>query len=428
MRIRTAKKVAQRIDLQYFKRARGIRRWRLVLSGVAPLAALLWIAGAAAAGNRRPYSAGPVAPAHAFAEQKCEVCHSAPDRAEHAPAGFRRHATETACLTCHAAPPHAANQKTPPACAAGHQEHRGRIALARTADRFCLECHGTLQASHGPSALAAAVGPFPDGHPEFAAVRAGAPPDPGRVRFNHAVHLKDTVRGPNGPERLECPTCHVPDVSRAAAHRSKPASSGLMAPVSYRQQCARCHPLFFDERISYAAPHDTPEKVRAFVQQALLDYIGHHPDEISTPDTAFRRVPLNFRRPIDAPAPSSGEWAARRGRADERILWNTCAGCHEGRGIDQMGRPVFEKTNIAKQWMPRASFDHNAHGMLKCTGCHAAEASTQTSDVLLPPRAACAACHARSTGAESRCFECHLYHDWTKAHRVQPAYSPADFK
>ena len=163
-------------------------------------------------------------------------------------------------------------------------------------------------------------------------------------------------------------------------------------------------------------------------QQALLDYIGQHPGEISKPDTAFRRVPLNFRRPIEAPARSSGEWAARRGRADERILWNTCAGCHEGHGIDQVGRPVFEKTNIAKQWLPRASFDHNAHGMLKCAGCHAAEASTQTSDVVLPTRAACAACHAPSKGAESRCFECHSYHDWSKAHRVQPSYSPADFK
>ncbi len=108
MRVRTAKQRAQRIDLNYFKHAHGMRRWRTLLSAALPVAALLWIGGAAAAGSRRVYSAGPVASAHAFAEQKCEVCHSAAtraglaaDRADHGDQRLRRHTTEAACLTCH---------------------------------------------------------------------------------------------------------------------------------------------------------------------------------------------------------------------------------------------------------------------------------------------------------------------------------------
>ena len=78
--------------------------------------------------------------------------------------------------------------------------------------------------------------------------------------------------------------------------------------------------------------------------------------------------------------------------------------------------------------MPRAGFDHTPHLMVKCQSCHAAEASSKTSDVLMPNQATCASCHAPAKGAESRCFECHRYHDWTKSHPVSPSYSLTDFK
>ena len=68
MRVRTAKQRAQRIDLNYFKHAHGLKRWRILLSLALPLAALLWVTAYAAAGSRTPYSAGPVSSAHAFAE------------------------------------------------------------------------------------------------------------------------------------------------------------------------------------------------------------------------------------------------------------------------------------------------------------------------------------------------------------------------
>src|SRR5215207_339967 len=127
MRVRTAKTLAQRIDLYYFKRARGMRRWRYLLSAAAPLVALAWVSGFAAAGSRAPYSPGPVSGAHAFTELRCEACHAGST----APVSFRAHTTDTACLTCHDAPVHAANQTPAPSCATCHQEHRGRPQIAR---------------------------------------------------------------------------------------------------------------------------------------------------------------------------------------------------------------------------------------------------------------------------------------------------------
>ena len=108
------------------------------------------------------------------------------------------------------------------------------------------------------------------------------------------------------------------------------AWQGFMAPITYQENCARCHPLFFDERIEQAAPHVKPDAVHAFVQQALAAYIQKNPGDINKPDAAFRRVPLNFPRPPEPPARNAQEWVARRLSSDERLLWNkTCAECHE---------------------------------------------------------------------------------------------------
>jgi predicted CXXCH cytochrome family protein len=201
-----------------------------------------------------------------------------------------------------------------------------------------------------------------------------------------------------------------------------------MAPITYQQQCARCHPLFFDERVDQQAPHDLPEKVRPFVRQALASYIQQNPADLTRPDDEVRRVPLNFPRPVESPARTPQEWVARRAAFDERLLWGkTCAECHTfARASGDF--PVYEKTNITRQWMPRAAFDHTPHAMVTCDSCHAARESTKTSDVLLPKQAVCATCHAPSRGAESRCFACHGYHDWTKTQPVSSPYTLRDFK
>src|SRR4029077_13975900 len=128
MRVRTAKALAQRIDLYYFTRAQGMRRWRILLSIAVPALALLWVVVLAAGGSRKPYSPGPVSSAHAFTETKCEACHTGfsdqRNPAENsAPTPFRAHASDRASLSCHDAPVHAPNQTAPPGCATCHQDH-----------------------------------------------------------------------------------------------------------------------------------------------------------------------------------------------------------------------------------------------------------------------------------------------------------------
>src|SRR5262249_42157662 len=201
-----------------FKHAQGLGRWRIGLSIALPAAAILWIGGAAAAGSRKPYSAGLVSRSHAFAEARCQVCH--------AETSFRRHTTQRACLTGPDAPAHAANQTPPPACSTCHRDHRGRVELSKTDDRFCVECHGDLRTTHGDPKVATSVKTFPSGHPEFA---AGRLQDPGRVKFNHAAHMKDTLRGPRGPETLTCGTCHTPEIARTVANPKRRAATGWMA-------------------------------------------------------------------------------------------------------------------------------------------------------------------------------------------------------
>jgi hypothetical protein len=311
------------------------------------------------------------------------------------------------------------------------------VQLAKVDDRLCVSCHGdiTTKTSGHPAAVANA-GRFPSGHPEFAVLRTGAK-DPGGLKFNHATHMKkEGVRGPNGPEQLQCVQCHRPEVARTMGRRA--IKTGLMAPITYKNDCARCHTLFFDERIDAAAPHDSQPAVRAFMTAALQQYIAAHPGDIDKPDSMFRRVPLNFPRPVEPPARNASEWVSRRLSFDERIMWNkTCAECHVVDrevtanqdlmpGVQPFTR--YLQSRLTTRWMPRASFDHMAHQMVRCQSCHAAETSRDTADVLMPPEAACATCHAPGKGAETRCFECHQYHDWAKAHAVTPGFTLGDFK
>jgi DnaJ-class molecular chaperone len=69
-------------------------------------------------------------------------------------------------------------------------------------------------------------------------------------------------------------------------------------------------------------------------------------------------------------------------------------------------------------------FDHDTHKLLKCMECHTqAPASQATSDVLIPGIQTCQKCHrSGANSAESRCFECHTYHDWTKEKEVKGTF------
>lgn len=427
---RTTKKLAQRIDLNYFKRPHPFRRWRFWLSVAAPLMAILWLAWYGVAGNNRVYSGGRISPAHAVLATKCDACHLK------MASSFSAKASDQACLSCHNGPIHHANQTFTPNCASCHEEHQGRMRLAATADASCTQCHANLRTTGAPTRFVRDIENFGSGHPEFAALRPGAV-DPGTIKLNHAVHMKRNLAGPNGPVQLDCDDCHRPPTSTQAWRFGSAQTAAIsiaqksdlsvaisarayMAPVTYAKHCVACHGLQFDKRFTESAPHDTPQVIHPFLVQKFQQYIATHPSELHEmgPDRTLPQRPL----PVAVRVLTREQWVAERVSESEELLWRkTCKQCHALSIPGDGGLPTVAKSNITARWMPHADFNHDRHQMLKCTECHAgALTSHETADILVPGIATCEKCHhSGSDGAESRCFECHTYHDWTKEKEVK---------
>ena len=448
-RTRTTKKLAQRIDLNYFKRATPLKRARLWLSVLFPLLALVWISWHGFSGDRRVYSSGRMSKAHAVLEKECAVCHLQTAGA------FSAKAADTACLACHDGPIHHANQPFAPACTDCHSEHRGRVTLTATSNQSCAQCHGGLKTRGGAPLYEAHIESFEEGHPQFAALRGDAH-DPGSIKLNHAIHMKPIRRGPTGPiVQLECGNCHRPtsvDVDltyadpkyRAATVSYKESDEvlpvhtsvlmaprpitgrELMAPVKFANACASCHLLTFDKRFDDGVPHDKPEVVHAFLVKKFQDYISAHPADVRVvrdPGRDLTGKPLAPTVRLLTPT----QWVAERIAEDEDLLWRkTCKQCHALTfGLRQDDLPIVQEAKTTVRWMPHAKFDHDAHRGFACVSCHEkALTSTETSDVLLPGIATCQTCHAPGPDhAESRCFECHTYHDWSKRKEVTPKFT-----
>src|SRR5262249_55024742 len=139
------------------------------------------------------------------------------------------------------------------------------------------------------------------------------------------------------------------------------------------------------------------------------------------------------------------QWVAERTADAEQLLWRkTCKQCHAlafapqtlsagnpeitaTSGVDApapggTALPRVEHAHTTLRWMPHAKFDHDAHRGFSCISCHEkALTSSESSDILLPGIATCQTCHAPGPDhSESRCFECHTYHDWQRRKEVAP--------
>jgi hypothetical protein len=460
-RTRTTKKLAQRIDLNYFKRPTPLKRAKVWLSILLPVLALAWVAERGFSRDSRVYSSGRMSRAHAVLEKECATCHV------QQVGGFSGKAADNACLSCHDGPVHHPNQVKTLVCATCHNEHRGRVDIIATSNRSCAECHGELKTNHGAPGYATHIRSFEDGHPQFAALREGSQ-DPGTIKLNHAIHMESIRRGPNGPiVNLECGDCHRPATVKsqwtyadARYMATKPTYTDeeeilavkadtlspqapmtgreLMAPVKFARACASCHLLTFDKRFDDGVPHDKPEVVHAFVVKKFQDYIAAHPNEARVtrdPDRDLAGKPRLPEVRILMPA----QWVAERTAEAEELLWRkTCNQCHtlkhvrtreaSANGLPALASdylPEVAASNTVARWMPHARFDHDAHRGFTCVSCHQqALTSTETRNVLLPGIATCQTCHAPgSDRAESRCFECHTYHDWSKRKEVTPKFT-----
>jgi hypothetical protein len=447
-RTRTTKQLAQRIDLNYFKRSSRYKQARFWLCILLPVLAVVWIAWRSVARDSRVYSSGRMSAAHAVLEKECAACHL--QRADI----FSAKAADSACLACHDGPVHHASQAKTLECATCHTEHRGRVNIAATNNQTCAECHGSLKTATGSPHYAAHIRSLDDGHPQFAALREGAR-DPGTIQLNHAIHMKPIRRGPTGPVvQLDCADCHrsarvsspwpyadakyiavnhsysEQDESRSLptgtlAGRAPMTGRELMAPVKFATACAACHLLTFDKRFDNGVPHDKPEVVHAFLVKRFQDYVAVHPAEVRVvrdPSRDLTGKPLPPEVRILTPT----QWVIERTADAEALLWRkTCKQCHALTPSNGTPLPEVAPSKTTVQWMPQAKFDHDAHRGFTCVSCHEkALTSTESSDVLLPGITTCRTCHAPgSDHAESRCSECHTYHDWSKRKEVAPKFT-----
>jgi hypothetical protein len=487
-RTRTTKTVAQRIDLNYFKRPTAFKRAKSCLAVLAPTIALAWLGVHFFGHDHRVYSSGRLSEAHAVLEKECAACH-VPQAGK-----FSAAAADSACLACHDGPlHHATNVNAKLACAECHVEHRGRVNLVATKNQSCAQCHGDLSAANRDSNYAKHIRSFADGHPEFAALRSvpGTPAsDSGTIKLNHALHLRSIRRGPTGPVvQLDCVSCHAagavnPDLTygdatyRAASVSYKDSDEvlqissdtmqpflpitgrELMAPPKFANACAGCHLLTFDKRFDEGVPHDKAEAVHAYLVKKFTEYIAAHGPELHEVLDPQR----NFTGAASGPGVrllSPSQWVAERVAVSEELLWHkTCSQCHaisetklrdvkiarwdtaDSRAATRRATPPATEAdsnmsqsvislpkvapaNITLQWLPNARFDHDAHRGFSCTGCHPnALTSTESSDILIPGIATCQKCHSPGPEhAESRCFECHTYHDWARRKEVKATFT-----
>jgi hypothetical protein len=481
----TGKQRASRIPLDYFKRSNYVERWKLWLTGLALVLAVGWWASGWVSSDQGTmrYSRGPVAAVHATWESECMTCHTSfkPIDSKNWAATVLGHSTAERCETCHAGPPHQANQKpeSTPSCAGCHHDHQGRNAMLNwVADSDCTRCHQNLEQhmTGGKPVSENQVTRFDKGHhPEFSILREPKQTDPGKLKFDHQLHMtpglvvtqggkpwtlasipneadreryKRQGQGPNDPVKLDCTSCHQTDSAdfRIKGERmaglpvsvfSKRSEGAYMVPITYENQCRACHPLTFDAAApNLEVPHRLqPEAVTNFLWGAYTsEYVKKHPElppaTVPLPGKELKVEDEKARAEIKSQVVEAEKflYRDRLTAAQKKIFAHkmTCGECHSYQ--TQPGAFVpkqIEATQVPDVWFKRAFFNHAAHRAVNCKDCHQraypddSSPSTESKDILLPGLDTCVKCHSprqgsgatATGGARSDCVECHLYHN-----------------
>lgn len=375
--------------------------------------------------SARPYtlSAGKIASVHKVIEGDCQRCHASP---------FER-VNDRECLNCHTMTEHAkghgkflAQHATlSQRCAECHMDHNGDHGLIQRDSRPCVTCHGGMNKLN-KNASVLDVASF-DSHPQFRVSIKGEGLDVLRVslddtehlidknplKLNHAVHLKTGLRGPRGPETLQCNACH-----RLSPDRKE------MQPIAFEKDCQQCHTLGFDERLPDSqVPHGDAEAVypALFAEYAKLILVDGK-SRISVGKGPARAMPEGTELPsAKDPEPNVQLVQLDARAAEEELFTRTgCFLCHTYQekppsevSVDG-SRYSIVSPKIPNRWLTKARFDHGAHGEISCESCHEkVRKSTETRDVLLPSIKSCRECHAgenRSGFVTSDCVQCHAYH------------------
>jgi hypothetical protein len=402
------------------------------------------------------YVPAPLSHVHAAWDSRCTTCHttSAPLSGQNWAGRLvqQTHVADAQCQSCHAGPAHHVNEKPGEVagCTTCHREHRGRLAdLKRVANEQCTRCHGNLthHLKDGATTRFLNVNDFAgEGHPEFRALRE-QDKDPGRIAFNHKLHLAAGLReqaGTNVPFTLEeipavmreryrlpgqgdkdavqldCASCHRADGDSPDRVR---AAGDYMLPINHDRHCQACHPLTFANEVPGGerarVPHRLqPDEVRAWLRGYFTErLVKDRPVFLGQPAR-----PLPGKNPErEAQAKKMSDVLQKEVTGAERFLFGPgrCGKCHETLLTESGARQRLEPANIPTVWFKHARFDHTAHRGVACALCHGDVTRSRTqADVLLPSVQVCQTCHAPAGesggrlvgGVRHDCVECHRYH------------------
>jgi hypothetical protein len=483
----TGKQRQTRIELKYYKRPDAIARWRARIILITVALAGLWFALAPVWERRtsapvrlfewdRLASPGPLARVHSTFESRCDACHVPfqPMNASHLTpfAAAKTSESNQRCQACHTGPTHHASQvphEREMACSACHHDHRGEeVSLVRVDDTSCTTCHADLPNHHDKNlpfkepAVAKSVTHFdadPNHHPDFFVVKNKK--DPGRLKFNHALHRapgytlepsgqiltfaqvadgERTRYGWNSTMPLETPVppledcrfCHRLDSDEVAAsgNGTKTVREGLpsrgageyMLPVTYKNDCRACHPLEFDskspgQQIPHGlSPRDVLDQLRQFYQAQAVkldpDLLRRYIPTEQKPGKPAKPVSDQIGRAVDDKVLIAVRilfGSGVNGKAmKQQELPNSRRGCVECHYLvpspdrlvnaDAIRDVAIEPVKVPSVWFERARFDHSAHRAVDCIECHAnVNTSRKSADVLLPGIKDCIKCHGPAT-------------------------------
>ena len=368
------------------------------------------------------WTTGPLHNVHRSIGDDCSACHETPFEP----------VTDAACLSCHESTPHHFDPLTfhdadsmLGRCAECHIEHVEPSHLILRDDQGCTDCHADIDNIAGARSQLRAVSSWSAGHPEFkvsiprleqtggwsserVSIDSPLAKSSSNLIFPHSVHMNpDGIEGPEGPEQLNCGSCHQPDEGEIG-----------MQPVSMEQHCSSCHLLTFDpDHPDRELPHGAPDDLLLMMEEfyARRTLIGatlaagrpafdaERPGRSNQLDEAARAEALRLAKELAVQS------------AEDIFERTTCAICHDVTRRSDGVTPAWDvaPVHINQHWMPLSRFDHGAHANETCENCHAAKTSLVSSDILMPDIASCQSCHGDERTDDklvSVCLDCHSFH------------------
>ena len=391
------------------------------------------------------WSSGPLSAAHAQLESNCQACHVKAFEA----------VRDESCKACHtnvhdhADPFRLARAEPdldrwgkvvlafketfdipPGRCVECHTEHEGKQEMPVTAERFCSDCHKSLD-SKLPDTKLANAGDFGTLHPEFQpalithwtdgkpvlkrVALSRNPVEQSNLKFPHALHLSETNGVAQMARRLSADYGFGQNLGCVDCHDADPSGTRFQ-PVNMAEDCAMCHSLDFERQggLVRTLRHGEPAQVVA----DLRDFYSVRP-----PRPPPNLQPGARRRPADVMENRAraqfGRAVANPRRAEQAIRavfsrGGACYDCHQVQAPPR-GSLAYKIQPVAfpVRYMHHGWFDHRAHKTETCESCHKAAESNSSNDLLLPDLASCRTCHGGESArrkVQSSCAMCHDYH------------------